>query len=304
MPNASSTPSPVTTPSTGSRFELLPDDQDSKTVKETSPAVASIVKKPAPSATTPKNKDSGAFSGFKKGFLDNGSSKKQNGKANQQSPVAPSPPAVSTVPVKAVVAPTPEPTVVESPEYHQPLAPAHEKPTRTKKQSVFAQRKAEAQNKRQQLMNFSSFDPMPTQPVGTGAPASTAKAPLPNPMKMAVVERPVAVAHPPAMPKPAAGPIPTEPSPQHFPPTVKRSREAPEVPSENVSAVKSGKQTAVQDTVMERKPAATIPSSKATATSSGTSIRNLSAAVAHLLPFLQPKRVPLTRTSTTLIQIV
>lgn len=272
MPNVSSGTSAVGASDSGSRFELLPDSQDAKGVEETTAAPPVAVNKPSTSAASTKSKDGGAFSGFKRGFLDNGSSKKQTSPANQPTTVA-TPllsNSASMTQTKAKSAPTLEPTIIESPEYHQPLAPAHEKPTRTKKQSLFAQRKAEAQNKREQLMNFSSFDPMSNEPVGTGAPASTgAKTPLPHPMKLAVVEKPVAVAKPPAQPKPTSGPIPTAPSPQQFPPTVKKSRESPALPEADSGPVKRGKQTAVQETVMERKPAAASADAETAAKLSG-----------------------------------
>ena len=224
MPNAASTP---TTPKveTTSRFELLPDDDKS--------AQALPVAKPV---TTVKARDSGVFSGFKKGFLES---------ARPAKPVQtaiPTPAKIASPLISRPTTASAEPTINENPEYHQPLAPAHEKPVRAKKQSVFSQRKAEAQNKREQLMNFSSFDPMPSPrdaatpitSVGTGA--ST----LVNPMKMSVVEKATAPATAPTFANPGSGPIPTAPSAQQFPPNVK-------------------KQTAVKEAVMERKPPVIAP---------------------------------------------
>lgn len=218
MPNAASTPSTPKVETT-SRIELLPDDD--KSLQELP------VAKPA----TVKARDSGVFSGFKKGFFDSAKPAKPV-KAATPTPVNPAPPSIPT-PTTASA----ELTIVESPEYHQPLAPAHEKPVRAKKQSVFSQRKAEAQSRREQLMNFSSFDPMPPPrdtatpitPVGTGASSAV------NPMKMSVVEKATVLATAPMFAKPASGPIPTAPSAQQFPPNIK-------------------KQTAVKEAVMERKP--------------------------------------------------
>lgn len=297
MPSVSNAASSLDTPNVGSRFELLPDEQGAKAVKDSSTAPVSDGKKPATPAAGTKSKDSGTFSGFKKGFLDNGPSKKQIGKTNQHTPVV-SPPPASAVTVNSPTPSASQPTVVESPEYHQPLAPAHEKPPATKRQSLFAQRKAEAQSKREQLFNFSSFDPMPSAPVGTGAvtPAQAKAPPVPNTMKMAVVERPVmAVARAPEKPKPAVGPIPTEPSPQQFPPSVKKVHAAPEVRPEDGSAVEGRKQMALQATVMERKPAAVASESE---TSSG-----MCKGIDHdsRLPLsTQLDRIPLNRTTRTL----
>lgn len=230
MPNAANAPVPAESEST-SRFELLPDADKSAHASPVATPSTEAVK----SAEQTKARDSGVFSGFKKGFLEGAKSVKKT----QPAPQVPAKP--TTAPAVPTPISLPEPTILDSPEYHQPLAPAHEKPARSKKQSVFSQRKAVAQSKRDQLMNFSSFDPMPSSdPVGTEAIKTGPVPAAVNPMKMSVIEKATAPATAPVQVKPAAGPIPTVPSRQQFPPNVK-------------------KQTAVKEAVMERKPPVVAP---------------------------------------------
>ncbi|KAJ9113898.1 hypothetical protein QFC19_000092 [Naganishia cerealis] len=253
MPNSSPLTPAQTDPE--SRFEMLPDDEQSSpvvppgTLSSTSPTLSSV--------SVRKDTTGGAFSGFKKGFLDSKPTLKQKQKLDKETTSSVSrsldKSEVTTLPESPAVPPLPQPTIIESPEYQQPLAPAHDlPPARAKKQSLFAQRKAQTLENRQQLMNFSSFDPMVPADVDTGLPVTTGKMDVvPNPVKMAVVERPASKPKaPPTASASVASPIPLTPSPQPFPPRAKKARDSSD------PAKDSGSPSAVRETIVERTPTA------------------------------------------------
>ncbi|KAJ9116944.1 hypothetical protein QFC22_004602 [Naganishia vaughanmartiniae] len=256
----------------GSRFEVLDDDARGEQAVSTS-AVMSTPEVMKPGV---KSKVEGTFSGFKKGFLDSKPAVKQAPKTAPVNSVKHTGAQVSerkppTAPIQQA------PTTIESPEYQQPLAPAHNSPAKParKQKSLFSQRKAESMEARSQLLNFRSFDPMPVGagvgvgvgaggPVGTGKEENAAPA-VERPIKMAVVERVVGKPRAPTVP-PLVSPIPSAPSPQSFPPkmTGKKARDvASDGEDGQTSQLRSGSQTAVKDTIVERNPAMLPQSSQA-----------------------------------------
>ncbi|KAJ9101738.1 hypothetical protein QFC21_003077 [Naganishia friedmannii] len=245
----------------GSRVQLLPDEE------RAGQTVRPAVKPPLVGESGVKSRNQGAFSGFKRGFLDSKPAVKQPsivgapkshettaGKVVEKKP--------PTAPVQQSPPPPPPATTttIESPEYQQPLAPAHDSPAKTghkKQKSLFAQRKAESIEARSQLLNFRSFDPMPggagvgpAGPVGTGKEQVVAAAAVARPVKMAVVERVVAKPRAPSVPQSPVPPIPCKPSAQAFP--VKVAGRKGRVGRGAESRPRSGQLTAVRDTIVER----------------------------------------------------
>lgn len=269
-------------PDARSRFEVVPDDDDEMGGKTVSPGPASAKRQAVKSAVVVKSKNEGAFSGFKKGFLDNKPAGKQPSTSaaptcqkTTAGEVIERKPGTATVPVPQSTTTTATTTTEHPPEYQQPLAPAHNNSpaarTAKKQKSLFSQRKAESMDQRSQLMNFSSFDPMPVvapagagvasgKPVGTGKEEIVAPpTAVARPIKMAVVERvvskpraPPTVAAATAAATPPVSPIPLTPSSQVFPPKVAAGRKARDVLGQSRTGQQAAA-TAVKDTIVERK---------------------------------------------------